>query len=50
MVIGPFDIQYLGDYIMKQVGTQVKEITKLVEQKKRHTVRSLDTHTHHVTL
>ena len=34
MVIGPYDIQYLGDYIMKQVGTRVKEITKLVEQNK----------------
>ena len=26
--IGPYDIQYLGDYIMEQVGVQVKEITK----------------------
>ena len=30
--IGPYDIKYLGDYIMKQVGAQLKEITKLVEQ------------------
>ena len=43
--IGPYNIQYLGDYIMEQVGAQVKEITKLVEQNK-DTLLALYRHTH----
>ena len=31
-IVGPYGIQYLGDRIMEQVGAQVKEIKKLVEQ------------------
>ena len=31
-IVGPYGLQYLGDRIMEQVGAQVKEIKKLVEQ------------------